>query len=341
MLHNDIPSHGEIAALAEVEGPTCITIVTPTEDAPQDYDKARIAFKDQVRSALASVEDPAERKQFEAEYAELDDDDDFWRFQSRSLVTYATPDRLVTFRLPNRLQALETVSDRFHLKPLLRSVTFPQTAFVLALAEGSVRLIEIAADQPADEVRVQGMPKNAADHAGKSSINSRTEAGRLSGSDSRKLRVNQYARAVDHEVRGVLAGRDVPLILAAAEPIASVYRSVNSYRHLVDKTVEGNPEALSTQEVADGSRPALDDFHAEQLAAVRDTFNVRTEQGRTQTDVADVATAATYGQVDTVSSTSIPSYPEVSIPRRALSRPVSRPTEAPTGSSTRSLVVRS
>ena len=66
MLHNDIPSHGEIAALAEVEGPTCITIVTPTEDAPQDYDKARIAFKDQVRSALASVEDPAERKLFEA-----------------------------------------------------------------------------------------------------------------------------------------------------------------------------------------------------------------------------------------------------------------------------------
>lgn len=57
---------------------------------------------------------------------------------------------------------------------------------------------------------------------------------------------------------------------------------------------------MSTQEVADGSRPALDDFHAEQLAAVRDTFNVRTEQGRTQTDVADVATAATYGQVDTV-----------------------------------------
>ncbi|XGU18554.1 hypothetical protein ACETU7_22995 [Rhodococcus sp. 3Y1] len=162
-----------------------------------------------------------------------------------------------------------------------------------------MRLIEIAADQPADEVRVQGMPKNAADHAGKSSINSRTEAGRLSGSDSRKLRVNQYARAVDHEVRGVLAGRDVPLILAAAEPIASVYRSVNSYRHLVDKTVEGNPslvDAGSGGRFASGARR----LHAEQLAAVRDTFNVRTEQGRTQTDVADVATAATYGQVDTV-----------------------------------------
>lgn len=204
-----------------------------------------------------------------------------------------------------------------------------------------MRLIEIAADQPADEVRVQGMPKNAADHAGKSSINSRTEAGRLSGSDSRKLRVNQYARAVDHEVRGVLAGRDVPLILAAAEPIASVYRSVNSYRHLVDKTVEGNPEALSTQEVADGSRPALDDFHAEQLAAVRDTFNVRTEQDVLKPTSPTWQRPRRTDRSTPFSSTSIPSYLEVSIPRRALSRPVSRPTEVHTGSSTRSLVVRS
>ena len=148
MLHNDIPSHGEIAALAEVEGPTCITIVTPTEDAPQDYDKARIAFKDQVRSALASVEDPAEAQAVRGRIRRARRRRRFLALQSRSLVTYATPDRLVTFRLPNRLQALETVSDRFHLKPLLRSVTFPQTAFVLALAEGSVRLIEIAADQP-------------------------------------------------------------------------------------------------------------------------------------------------------------------------------------------------
>jgi hypothetical protein len=28
------------------------------------------------------------------------------------------------------------VSDRFHLKPLFRAVTFPNTCFVLALAEG-------------------------------------------------------------------------------------------------------------------------------------------------------------------------------------------------------------
>ena len=44
--------------------------------------------------------------------------------------------------------SLVEVSDRFHLKPLLRSVTFPQAALVLALAQGSVRVIEVAGDVP-------------------------------------------------------------------------------------------------------------------------------------------------------------------------------------------------
>ncbi len=212
MLHNDIPSHGEIAALAEVEGPTCITIVTPTEDAPQDYDKARIAFKDQVRSALASV-DVAERKQFEAEYAELDDDDDF-----------ALPVALIGHvRDAGASGDLPPPQPSAGARNGQRSVSSQATApFGDVPPDGVCSRSgrgfgapdrDRCRWQPADEVRVQGMPKNAADHAGKSSINSRTKAGRLSGSDSRKLRVNQYARAVDHEVRGVLAGRDVPLIL--------------------------------------------------------------------------------------------------------------------------------
>ena len=34
---------------------------------------------------------------------------------------FATPDALRTFRLPNRLTTVVEVSDRYHLKPLLRA----------------------------------------------------------------------------------------------------------------------------------------------------------------------------------------------------------------------------
>ena len=53
------------------------------------------------------------------------------------------------------------VSDRFHLNPLLRAVTFPRVAFVLALAQGSVPVIEVLpdTDEPT-EVHTPRLPKN-------------------------------------------------------------------------------------------------------------------------------------------------------------------------------------
>jgi hypothetical protein len=41
----------------------------------------------------------------------------------------ATPDSVRTFRLATAVTDTAEVSDRFHLKPLLRAVTFPQSAF--------------------------------------------------------------------------------------------------------------------------------------------------------------------------------------------------------------------
>ena len=70
-------------------------------------------------------------------------DDEFWRFQAHSLAIFATPEKVKTYRVPNALSPMAEVSDRFHLKPLLRAVTFPQVAYALALAEGNVRLIEV------------------------------------------------------------------------------------------------------------------------------------------------------------------------------------------------------
>src|SRR5690606_38548910 len=119
-------------------------------------DRSRIEFSNQVRKVLDLVTDRDAREALQEEFDALLGDEHFWRFQSRTLVVLATPARIRTYRVPNRLGAAETVADRFYLKRLLRAVTFPQSAFVLALAEGSVRLVQVSADQPAQTVRVPG-----------------------------------------------------------------------------------------------------------------------------------------------------------------------------------------
>jgi len=97
-----------------------------------------------------------------------------------------------------------------------------------------------------------------------------------------------------------VSGLATPLILAATEPLDSIFRSVNSYPYLAPTTIQGNPEATSDADLAAGARQVLDELYARELGDIRELFEVRRAQGRALVDVADVARAATYGAVDTV-----------------------------------------
>jgi len=75
---------------------------------------------------------------------------------------------------------------------------------------------------------------------------------------------------------------------------------VNTYPHLAEERSAGNPEATSDADLADAARTILDDIYAEQVAGLRALFDERASQGRTATDVSDVARLATYGAIDTL-----------------------------------------
>src|SRR5262245_4529884 len=216
-LHTDIPSRRQIERLLQARGDQLVSIYLPTSPITPEADAARIAFKNLAAEAVAELRavgaGAADRETIEGALDDLHDDPDFWAEQAHSLAVFADPHGLRSFRLPNRLTAAVQVADRYYVKPLLRTVTFPQTAFVLALAEGSVRLLEVTPDLPTFELKVPDLPSDAADAVGKASITDRSPAGRIQGTEGRKTLVRSYARAVDSALRAVLTGRDVPLIL--------------------------------------------------------------------------------------------------------------------------------
>lgn len=92
----------------------------------------------------------------------------------------------------------------------------------------------------------------------------------------------------------------MPLILAGTEPLESIYCSVNSFPRLVGSSVQGNPEASSGGDLAAAARAVLDETYRSELGELGGLWELRTGQGRTLTDVADIARAATMGAVDTV-----------------------------------------
>ena len=281
ILHTDIPTRAQLGRLLAARDPASVSIYLPTDPASRG-EAERIELKNLAAEASRQLDEAGAGRSaigaIEEELADLHDDDELWRYLARSLAVFATPTGLTTFRLANRLLGIVEVSDRFHLKPLLRAVTFPQTAFVLALSQGSVRVLEIAPDLEPARIDVPELPEDVASAAGKASIRDRAPSRKLQGSEGQKVRIRQYARRVDQALRPLLNGLDLPLILAAGEPIDAIFRSVNSYPHLVETTIAGNPDEVPDAELATRARGVLDELYAAELAALHELYALRSSQ---------------------------------------------------------------
>lgn len=232
MLYVDVPTLSEIRALHRVRADACVSIYLSTTPQTQNVRASRIAFGNLSKAAFEQLEavafDKRRRALLEAELAALGEDDAFWSLQARSLAVLATPEHVRTFRLATAITDRVEVSDRFHLKPLLRAIAFPQHAFVLALSENAVRLVEVFADLPPSVVRVHDLPTSAADAVGRASVNNLTQGTRIANAQGQTVLLRQYARQVDAALRPILGGRETPLILAATEPLGPIFRAVST-----------------------------------------------------------------------------------------------------------------
>lgn len=161
-------------------------------------------------------------------------------------------------------------------------------------------MIEIFSDMPPKKVKVPGLPKDAASHSGKSTLNDRSGTGRMRGDEGQRVLHLSYLRAIDSALRPILTGRDTPLIVAAVNPLAHLYAHVNTYHRLASQQIQVSPDNTEDGELAALAIPVLDELYADELKAGAETFKERVNAGRTAADLTDVARAATHGAVHTL-----------------------------------------
>jgi hypothetical protein len=322
MLHIDIPTLAEFKALAQIKGETCVSLYLPTSPLVDNIRANRIAFRDLAREALAQLREAGADKRkiavFEERFDHLaglehdvqDEDkirklqrakpgpfDTFWHYQANGLAVLSTSGLMRMFRLPNPPKPLAEVADRFHLTPLIRAMTSPHDIFVLALAEESVRLIRAFANFPPVRLQIPDLPRNAEEATGRPSFHVRAPRRRLQNLEGEKVLLHKYVRKVEQAVHGVLAGLSTPLVLAAEEPLASMFRSLNTYPRLADEMIEGNPGLTTDAELEDAAIPILDRLYSRELKAVITRYD-ELKPRRATTDVSYAAHAATAGAID-------------------------------------------
>ena len=259
-MHIDLPTRSDIERLAAARESCCVSVYLPTSTAPVDSESNQLRARTLFKTAVGLVRERADAETAAAIEGQLNDlleDTSFWFELGRSLALLVTGKQLVEFRLPNQVSEHVAVGERFAIIPILRSITFPHSALVLALSQHDFRLVQVSADTPAQEIPLPNAPHDAASAVNLDSIAGRSQFGRLQGDEGRKVRLTQYARSVDHALRPLLNGKSLPLILAATEPLESIYRNLSGYAHVAADTIRGNPEDLSEAQLADAARKIM------------------------------------------------------------------------------------
>jgi hypothetical protein len=200
----------------------------------------------------------------------------FWQHQSDGLALCIARDAFRYYRLPLDFKPFVGVSDRFHLKPLLSLFRDDGRFYVLALSQDQVRLLH-GTRYSVSTVNLDSVPESLADalkwddperqlqlHAATAGpvgpgSNRATLAGPaaifhghgLDSADVHKEQILRYFHRVDEGLSEVLSGETAPLVIAAVDFLHPMYQQANSYSHLLDRGIAGNPEHLSAEELHD------------------------------------------------------------------------------------------
>jgi len=306
-------SRTQIRELASEDGGPCVSLHLPTHRAGNEIRQDPIRLQNLLSIAAERLGKNGEDGLLDP-VRELVADDSFWRHQTDGLALFSSSAGFRRVQLPYAVDELCEVGNRFIIKPLLRAVTGDGRFFVLALSQHKVRVLE-ATRHTAHELSIDGMPhslEEALGHEEKErvplSYHSGTpsqRAGRRDAvfhgqgvaTDLKKDEVLRFCRIVDERLLGAVE-RTVPLVLAAVDWVGGIYRDVSKHPTIIEETVEGNPDMLSANDVAQRAFPLVTPRLREAERHAAERLSVGLHHGLGSADVDAIVQAAFDGRVE-------------------------------------------
>ena len=237
----------------------------------------------------------------------------FWHHQSDGLAMFLSEGTFEYYRLPYHPAEMVVVANRFHVGPLLPLFAADGIYYVLALSQNRVGLVQCSRDG-AREVTPDALPGSMADilqnhdhsrnlqfHSGPSQgaagKGNTMYHGHGEGKDGEKDDIVRFLREVDHGLKDTLKDAHSPLVLAGVGALRAAYGEVNTYAHMLEEGVDGNPDMLSPLELQDRSWPLVEPYFSREREAARGRFGEASARGLTVNVLEDALLAAQDGKI--------------------------------------------
>lgn len=262
-------NHRELKNLIDAAPAPAVSIYMPTVRGGAGVREHSIRFGNLLHDAQKQLlESGATKKQTKEllESAERYDNNAFWNEQADGLAMFLAAGTVRYFRLPLRFDELVVVSDAFHVKPLFRLLDRAGTFYVLALSQRQVRLLE-GTQYGVSQVELKNVPADIGEVArfedpekhqqyhtessggGPGQSRPAIYHGQNESERQEEIVVPRFLRMVEAGVTDAIGDSHAPLILAAGQETAGIYRSVNHYDHLIEESIVGNVDHLNDQDI--------------------------------------------------------------------------------------------
>jgi hypothetical protein len=116
--------------------------------------------------------------------------------------------------------------------------------------------------------------------------------------DKSQRGIQQFFYAIDRGLHKYLRNKRVPLVLAGVEHLFPGYREANSYQHLLEEGIPGNPEHLKPEELQAKAWEIVEPLFLQEQQDAIEHYKELTATGRTSTDIKEVVPAAYFSRVE-------------------------------------------
>lgn len=316
-------SKSELKTLMEQHGQWCVSIFMPAHRAGVEVQQDPIRLKNllvhaEERLIESGFRSPDARELLKPAQ-ELLERAGFWRRQSDGLAIFVSQDIFRPYRLPHGFQELVVVAERFHIKPLLPLFTGDGRFYVLALSQNELRLLQ-GTRYSVGQVDLENVPESLAEalkwddperrlqwHTRAGTTTDGTRAAIFHGhgvasADDPKDYIRRYFRQVDNGVSDLLRDERAPLVLAGVDYVLPLYREANTYQHLLEEGVTGNPEELTAEELHKQAWTILKPYFQRERkqGAAQYRRLAGAESGLASNEVQEIVPAANHGRVETL-----------------------------------------
>lgn len=241
------------------------------------------------------------------------DDNAFWVDMSDGLAVFLSKDFFRRYRLPVQFPERVTAAERFQVKPLLPMLSVDGRFYVMAVSPKAIRLLQ-GTQFGFDELDIAGkVPRSLAEALRFEEGNrdrqlqhhTRVGGAGLGGAtiahgddiDDTKENLLRYFYLVDRSLqREFLHEETAPLVIVGVDYLFPIYKEANTYANLLDTSVEGSPDKMSSLELHKLAAKIVQPYFGKRQDEARQLYQ-KFLGGRSTDKLAKIVSESYHGRV--------------------------------------------